>query len=137
MMRNENGVTLVALVVTIIVLLILAGVSITMVVGPNGVITRSRDAVLKNNVAEAKDKLSVAWLECEADYITDSTANNTVAKSDYFGKEQVDKYLGGIGSVNDFELVEDGITEVEYTFSDGVLYTFEIDNKSNIVPKEE
>ena len=39
-MINNNGVTLVALVVTIIVLLILAGVSITMVVGPNGVITR-------------------------------------------------------------------------------------------------
>ena len=136
-MINNNGVTLVALVVTIIVLLILAGVSITMVVGPNGVITRTQSAVLKSNVAEAQDKLTIAWLECEADYITDLTNNRNISKADYFNKEDLDRNLGGIGSVNDFSLVEGGVTEVEYTFSDGILYTFEIDDKSNISPKAE
>ena len=36
-MKNQKGITLVALVITIVVLLILAGVTISMVMGPNGV----------------------------------------------------------------------------------------------------
>ena len=136
-MRNQNGVTLVALVVTIIVLLILAGVSLTLTVGQNGLLSRTQDAVLKNNVAEAQDKLTIGWLECEADYLTAAVQNKDTVKADYFNKDYLDKNLGGIGSVNDFVLVEDGITTVEYTFNDGVTYSFEIDDKSNIKPKAE
>ena len=43
-MRNQKGITLIALVITIIVLLILAGVSIAMLAGDNGILTRSREA---------------------------------------------------------------------------------------------
>ena len=39
MFKKERGITLVALVVTIVVLLILAGVSISMVLGNNGIVT--------------------------------------------------------------------------------------------------
>lgn len=38
-MRENKGITLIALVVTIVVLLILAGVSISMLMGENGIIT--------------------------------------------------------------------------------------------------
>lgn len=41
--KEEKGITLVALVITIIVLLILAGVSISLVIGQNGLITRSKE----------------------------------------------------------------------------------------------
>ncbi len=44
MSKGQNGVTLVALVVTIIVLIILAGVSIAMVVGDNGIIPNAQKA---------------------------------------------------------------------------------------------
>jgi type II secretory pathway pseudopilin PulG len=44
MLKKENGITLVALVVTIVVLLILAGVSISLVLGQNGLITRAQEA---------------------------------------------------------------------------------------------
>lgn len=43
-LQKENGITLVALVVTIVVLLILAGVSINMVLGNNGLIAKAKDA---------------------------------------------------------------------------------------------
>ena len=43
-MKNNKGITLIALVVTIIVLLILAGVSIAMLSGQNGILNRARDA---------------------------------------------------------------------------------------------
>lgn len=44
MFKEERGITLVALVVTIIVLLILAGVTITLALGSNGVIGRAQQA---------------------------------------------------------------------------------------------
>ena len=53
-MKNKRGITLIALIITIIVLLILAGVSISMVVGENGVLNRATDASKKTN--EAKDE---------------------------------------------------------------------------------
>ena len=43
-MKKNKGITLVALVVTIVVLLILAGVSINLVLGNNGIIARAKDA---------------------------------------------------------------------------------------------
>ncbi len=47
-MRNQKGVTLIALVITIIVLLILAGVSIAMLTGDNGILTQAN----KSQVSE-------------------------------------------------------------------------------------
>ena len=50
MFKSKKGITLVALVVTIIVLLILAGVSINLVLGDNGIVKRAQDA--KNKTIE-------------------------------------------------------------------------------------
>ena len=47
MFKKESGITLVALVVTIIVLLILAGVAISLTIGKNGILTRAQDATEK------------------------------------------------------------------------------------------
>ena len=44
MFKKQEGITLVALVITIIVLLILAGVSIAMIAGDNGVLKKARDS---------------------------------------------------------------------------------------------
>ena len=52
-MKRQNGITLVALVITIIVLLILAGVSISLVVGNNGILSQASNAVVKNKEAQA------------------------------------------------------------------------------------
>ena len=42
--KSNQGITLVALVVTIVVLLILAGVSISLVIGQNGIVTKAQEA---------------------------------------------------------------------------------------------
>ena len=44
MLKNQKGITLIALVITIIVLLILAGVSIAMLTGNNGILTQATNA---------------------------------------------------------------------------------------------
>ena len=60
-MKNKNGITLIALVITIIVLLILAGVSIAMLAGQNGILTQAQSAKeeTEQNVANEKVNLSV------------------------------------------------------------------------------
>ena len=52
---KEKGITLVALVVTIVVLLILAGVSINMVLGENGIVTKAKDARDQTKQAQANE----------------------------------------------------------------------------------
>ena len=54
------GITLVALVVTIVVLLILAGITITYVMGDNSVFNRASEAKLKTDIANWKEKLEMA-----------------------------------------------------------------------------
>ena len=54
--QGNSGITLVALVITIIVLIILAGVTISLVVGDNGIITKSKEAKINMTNASSEEK---------------------------------------------------------------------------------
>ena len=58
-MRNQKGITLIALVITIIVLLILAGVSIAMLTGQNGILTQAGNAKDETAKAEAIERMNM------------------------------------------------------------------------------
>ena len=58
-MRKDNGITLIALVVTIVVLLILAAVSISMLTGENGVITQAARAKLENRAGTVDERVKL------------------------------------------------------------------------------
>ena len=64
-MRNQKGITLIALVITIIVLLILAGVSIAMLTGNNGLLTQSTKARDDTARAEVVERIN---MELQAAY---------------------------------------------------------------------
>ena len=57
-MRNERGITLVALVVTIVVLLILAGVTITYALSNNGLFTKAQETAMVSEQATIRDAVS-------------------------------------------------------------------------------
>ena len=82
--KQEKGITLIALVVTIVVLLILAGVSISLVLNNNGVISKAKDA--KNQYAEAQTNEEKHFNEV-ADWIDtkvgDTTGGGSAGGSDY------------------------------------------------------
>ena len=59
-LKNTKGITLIALVVTIIILLILAGVSIAMLTGNNGVLTQAKSAKENTRVGEVQEKVKLA-----------------------------------------------------------------------------
>ena len=61
--NKQNGITLIALVVTIIVLIILAGVSIAMLVGENGIITQAQRAAQETEQAKRDEEAGLSSLE--------------------------------------------------------------------------
>ena len=56
MKRNTKGITLIALVVTIIVLIILAGVSISLVLGENGIVNKAKKAKENTELAKTEEE---------------------------------------------------------------------------------
>ena len=64
-MTGQKGITLVALVVTIVVLLILAGVTINLVIGQNGLINRAKEAAQKTKDAAAAENSQMDQLATE------------------------------------------------------------------------
>ena len=60
---TEKGITLISLIVTIIVLLILAGVSIAMLTGENGILTQAKNAKEETENATKKEQEDLAKLE--------------------------------------------------------------------------
>ena len=62
MLKNKKGITLIALVVTIVVLLILAGASINLVLDNNGIIAKSKDARNSAIESDEKEKVEMAYV---------------------------------------------------------------------------
>ena len=60
MKRESRGITLIALVITIIVLLILAGVAIATLTGENGILTKANEAKIKTEKAGAYEQVEIA-----------------------------------------------------------------------------
>lgn len=83
--KKQNGITLVALVVTIIVLLILAGVSLSLVAGENGILKRATNAVDKNEIGTAREQAGLLISDLitgyyEAKYVNTESDNTANAK---------------------------------------------------------
>ena len=81
-MKNNKGITLIALVVTIIVLLILAGVSIAMLTGQNGILNRASEASYQTKLADAAETINYAVTEAITDYYNGAYVKNTVTAGD-------------------------------------------------------
>ena len=62
-LKNGYGITLIALVVTIVVLLILAGISVSMLTGQNGILNRASEAKEKTSSSQKQEKTNLANME--------------------------------------------------------------------------
>ena len=61
--RKQTGITLIALVITVIVLLILAGVTIAALSGDNGILTRAKEAQEKTEQAQKDEEKILSEME--------------------------------------------------------------------------
>ena len=86
--KNTKGITLIALVVTIIVLLILAGVSIAMLTGQNGILTQAQRAKNETENAQGKEQNILTSYE---NYM--NSATNQVLDDDLPGNEDLKTFI--------------------------------------------
>ena len=119
-MKKENrGITLIALVITIIVLLILAGVTISLTIGEQGIIRRAQQATEEYSKAEVKERVQ---LEIFASLKEDVNMETL--------KQNVEDNLGVSGG--DITDTQDG--GIEFPLSG---YVVEVDKDGNVIIKDE
>lgn len=87
--KNKKGITLVALVITIIVLLILAGVALNLVLGEDGITNRAVNAGKTQNIAGAKEKLELEVANLAGEYYQAKYVNNSLPE----GVDTVGEYV--------------------------------------------
>ncbi len=113
MLNNKKGITLIALVVTVVVLIILAGVSINAVLGDNGIIKKANQAASVTKEAEVKEAINRTILEF---YLTD----------DYETLEDFLKAKAEDGSIDSVTKNADGTLTVKKG-----EYSVTVENKTN------
>lgn len=77
--NKEKGVTLIALVLSVILILILAGISISMLTGQNGILNRTVEAVKKTNEQAEVEKIKMAV----ANYNIEKTMNSSLTFKEF------------------------------------------------------
>lgn len=87
---REKGITLIALVITIIVLIILAGVTITLVLKDNGILNSSKDAKEQYTIEAIREKLDVVKGSDYVDKIGNSTIDSYLLTLE---KEKISPYI--------------------------------------------
>ena len=113
MLNNKKGITLIALVVTVVVLIILAGVSINAVLGDNGIIKKANQAASVTKEAEVKEAINRTILEF---YLT----------NDYETLEDFLKAKAEDGSIDSVTKNADGTLTVKKG-----EYSVTVENKTN------
>ena len=91
-LKEQKAITLVALVITIIILLILAGVALSLVIGDNGLIKKSKESAERYNQSDRKETADLESYDEEFKNLLGisikATAKEIAQKpSEYYGKE--------------------------------------------------
>ena len=117
--KKQKGITLIALVVTIIVLLILAGVSIAMLTGNNGILTQGKRAKEETTVGHEKEAVQMAYAGAVAKKLGEEVT-----------AEDVNEQLTTNG---ENATATEGTNKIIVTFTSGKVYT--IDQSGKITQK--
>lgn len=120
--KSNSGITLLALVITIIVLIILAGISINLLLGENGLIKKAQNTKETHTIEAIKEKLDIAK---GSDYIEQKGDSSIDTYFAILEKEKIEPYT----ITNKQKVTEStGIIEVDNKYS----YTVTIENNKNI-----
>ena len=93
--KNRNsGITLIALVITIIVLLILAGISIQMLIGQNGILNRAGEAAIENEIANVAETIELLSMNQTMDSVLENTDGDIL------------DYLSSQGIINEQNIID-------------------------------
>ena len=114
MKKEKNGITLIALVVTIVVLLILASVSISMLGGENGIIKQAQDAKLETRAGDV-DEIVKLWKQ--EHYASDYVELGTTSEEELLSKMLNDKKVFEEEIDRDNKIIIIGSKEIDYNLN--------------------
>ena len=120
-LKDQKGITLVALVITIIVLLILAGVSLSLVVGDNGILGRASNTAQAQREAEVKEKVVMELVNLEAEYyqLTYEAADSSTKPTETSAAAYAMKNIAA-DAVDNVTISAQSTTGMTVTFDNGV-----------------
>ena len=130
-LKNEKGITLVALVITIIVLLILAGVTLNLLIGENGIFAKANVAKEKTNKKTATEKINLKITNLQVNNYAEKQQMPTLQDlADNFCDDNEIQYVDlasqKVGSLNKIEV---GNNNSIFTKLKEYPYEFEINSK--------
>ncbi len=115
MKENNNGITLIALVITIVVLIILASITINVLIGKNGIIERGKRAKELTVISQYKEQIEMIKIEAKFKYKSmEITLENL--KNEFESDSQ--KYWVNIVE----QVVDSGIEKIKLTTRDGYVF---------------
>ncbi|MCI8637447.1 MAG: BspA family leucine-rich repeat surface protein, partial [Clostridia bacterium] len=140
--KNIKGITLIALVITIIVLLILAGISINVLTGQNGILNKANKAKEEMKKAEYLEELRVIGLGLQPDRTTKNWDNQTymnqykkeIEDDDMFNEAKEIKFLENTPKITIQVITVEGW--VYWVTEDNVEYKGTEDEQQPIEPEE-
>lgn len=118
MLKKNNGITLVALVVTIIILLILAGITITALTSDNGLLKKTDEAKTQTDIAREKEGIMVSVVTTKMN----KEEFNETANTEF--QNQLDNYFGSGECVSEYDGEENVFIVI---FENGRKYTVDED----------
>ena len=124
-LKDKKGITLIALVITIIVLLILAGVSIATLTGENGILTKASEADVETRAASVEERKNLWKTEKQTDnYVGENTAQTLEELLDDLEEELITaeertkiEETGHVVIGSKDISFADGLTEASYTIT--------------------
>lgn len=105
-MKNK-GITLIALVITIIILLILAGITINLVLGNNGILTKAKEAKASYTKASILEKVQMALTEYNIEKIKQDEETEVTDALNYLLEKDIFEYIDeeyDLGIIGDYEI---------------------------------
>lgn len=117
-MKRNKGITLIALVITIIVLIILAGVSINLVLGQNGIFNRAKQGAKDYKIASIEEKVRQEILDLSADKLLEGE------------RLTVEEALTGLEKRGTFEEID---LEEEIGIAEGYIVELGYDEDENVI----
>ena len=90
-LRKDKGITLIALIITIIVILILAGISIAMLAGNNSILNRAGQSRVANALGTGKDAVNMAVMSAVQDYYQSVYDGQNVSNT--YSATDLDNYI--------------------------------------------
>lgn len=126
--KSDRGITLVALVISIIVMIMLATISLNMTIGENGIITQAQDAKLKQEEADVETEVMSGIASLDTEYYQKVTSDTGVTIDSIYNMAGLARYIKG--KINGFNYNKNGTSVVYFTNSNG-SYTVKFDKDGN------